>query len=513
MDKSNADMGMICQRAARLALAAVMVCSSHLSNAATLDGTVIVGSQVYSPAALFPAYRDVLGRSADSANARAVLASIESLYVHDGYFKPQLVVRDDLLHQGILRIDVYEAQLTDVKVSGNAGPYRGELDRVVGGLRKSAPLRRAAIPAALKKLRALPGLTVTATTRADATIRNGVVLALGLTYRPLAVTAHYTNRGLGSIGPNFLSAALVENGLLGQAEQFGVLITSGFQYSEYHGGGAFLDLPLDRYGTSLSLSAFHSNSQPTLFGSDVGLRLPHDVGNVRFSQVVADLEHGTLTAHAGLDYDDTMVQFEGANLESDRLRVAVVGLDAAGVAGTSTPYSVALQFRRGLDALGSGVSYIDGTVLPADYSIARLDAALVVPLGSLMSARLNFEGQLTGDVVPYEERFKIGTEALGRAFNTAVIAGDSGAGIKGQVVLPVQGLGSWFGKPSVYGYADYGTAWLHDLNIQQYATTVGSGLALDYRQVSGSLELGKPVGFSASLPHGFTLLADVTARF
>jgi hemolysin activation/secretion protein len=486
---------------------------TQASDAPKLGGTVIVGSRVFSPAAFFSTYRDALGQAATVSSARAVLAGIESLYVKDGYYKPQLTLNEELLREGILRIDVFEAQLTAVRVEGRAGPYDRQLATLVQSLRSAGALRRNTIPAALKKLRALPGLSVTATTAADPELKNGFVLKLVLHYQPVMVMAHWSNRGTGSIGPNFVLLQIAENGQLGQEEQAGVLVTSGFQYTEYHGGGAFLDVPLGGHGTGMSMAVFHSTSQPTEPGGPIDLHFPHDLGSLHLTQLIVDRDGATLTALVGLDYDDSIIQFQGTDLESDRLRVAVLGLDVAGTAGEALPYSVALQVRRGLDALGSGVSIIDGTVIAADYSVAKLDAAMIVPLGARWSMRLSVTGQWSGDTLPYEERFLIGTDTLGRAFNTAEIAGDSGLGLKGQLEFPVSGLPSWLGKPTIYGYGDYGTAWLHDINVQQYATTAGTGVRLGYSHLEGSVEVAKPVGFSATLPHGFALLGAVTMRF
>jgi hypothetical protein len=94
---------------------------------------VIRGSTVYSPVDFFPAYRDQLGRRIDESSARQVIADIEAMYGRDGYLKPRIQIWDDLLEEGILRVDVHEVWLVDAVVKGDAGPYA---DKVTAATRE-----------------------------------------------------------------------------------------------------------------------------------------------------------------------------------------------------------------------------------------------------------------------------------------------------------------------------------------------------------------------------------------
>jgi hemolysin activation/secretion protein len=225
-----------------------------------------------------------------------------------------------------------------------------------------------------------------------------------------------------------------------------------------------------------------------------------------------DNGHESLRTYMGIDYDDSLIQYQGVDLQSDRLRVGFLGLQSDGrVAGIS--YGSALGIRRGINGLGSGVVAIDGTTLATNYTVATGQSVVVVPLSSVFSTRLTFLGQWCANVLPYEERFKIGTEVLARAFRTAEFAGDSGVGMRAELRARVPGLPVRFGAPSLFAYSDYGEVWQRDLSIEQHAATAGFGLRWDSNHITGSLELAKAVAASANASNAWSVLGDLTVAY
>ena len=103
----------------------------------TLNATVIDGSRAYTPTQLFAAYRDHLGRPINTSNAQAIITQLEALYLRDGYSRPEFGLDEHLAASGILRIEVFEAQITRVVFSGDAGPYDARLEELLYGDRKS----------------------------------------------------------------------------------------------------------------------------------------------------------------------------------------------------------------------------------------------------------------------------------------------------------------------------------------------------------------------------------------
>src|SRR5690349_7051716 len=149
------------------ARAAVAPLTTSPSTAPKLTTVVIDGSSVYPVPRLFATYRDQLGQPISRDSARAIVDAIVALYEGDGYVKPELALDDSLTGRGVLRVRVHEAQITHVGFDGDTARFEKELQRVEAKLESSKPLRRDDVPQALRELRQLSGVAVTASTRRD----------------------------------------------------------------------------------------------------------------------------------------------------------------------------------------------------------------------------------------------------------------------------------------------------------------------------------------------------------
>jgi len=458
-----------------------------------LGSTVIRGSSVYDAPHLFGTYREQLGRPLTQASAGDVAAALMRMYERDGYSRPELQVDERLIAAGILRIEVFEARFTRVAFSGPAGPYQQRLVALGAQIRDCNPVRPAQVRRALQKMRALPGLSVTATTAPDETVRNGFVLTLATTYRRVEALVRISNRGSREIGPVFVDGQGLVNDLLGQDEQLGALFTAATEVAEYHAIGAFAEVPVDSRGTHLSVFGLHSSSTP--------LPLPLDPGDL-YTRTLAVLRvthplfvgASSLALAAGLDLDNQLTDRAGVVVRDDRLRVADVGFQAASASGAAPQYAGALELRRGLDALGSELHATDLVPDPRrkDFLLTRLQLSQLFLIGRRWSVRLDVLAQHSSDALPYSEQLKIGGEVLGRGFEVSELAGDSGADLRLELRHDLTRLmGS--GKVSLYGYYDYGRVWSQAGSPTQSAAIAGAGLAVSQGALTGSAELAQPL--------------------
>jgi hemolysin activation/secretion protein len=224
---------------------------------------VIDGSSAYTPTQLFAAYRDHLGRPINTSNAQAILAQLEALYLRDGYSRPEFRLDEDLAAAGILRIEVFEAQITRVQFTGDAGPYAARLEELASDLSLRVPLRTVDLQAALQAMRELPGLTVRATTRRDESRRNAYALTVATEYKPFDATIQLSNRGTREIGPMFVFSQVIANSLFGWRERLGLFASAATDTGEYSGGGLFFDVPVTEADTHLSTTFFQTQSNPS----------------------------------------------------------------------------------------------------------------------------------------------------------------------------------------------------------------------------------------------------------
>lgn len=392
----------------------------------TLSATIVDGSSVYTPTQLFAAHRDQLGRPMNAASSEAIVAQIEALYVRDGYSRPEFRLDGDRSSSGILRIQVFEAQITRVAFSGDAGPYAALLEELASDLSLRVPLRDADLQTALQTMRELPGLTVRATTQRDESRPNAHALTVATQYQPFDATFKLSNRGTGEIGPMFASSEVVANSVLGLRERLGLSALTSADTSEYRSGAVFFDLE----------RALDSAVATTIGWS------------------------------ARFDWDDLHL--------AEELRVAEVGGRIGGSIGSSSRYLAGVKVRRGLSE---------------DFFSAQLQFIELLQLTQRWSARLDAFGQQSAYVLPEIERYKLGGDRFGRGFEVTDIAGDQGLGAKVELRRELSSPAAAVGKTSIYGFYDFAAAWKQDQPGRESAAKAGVGLALDYWRLSGYIEV------------------------
>jgi hemolysin activation/secretion protein len=477
-------------------IAATLTCVTSVGavEQPTLSATVINGASAYTPTQLFTVYSDQLGRPISSASAQAIVAQIEAMYMRDGYSRPEFRLDGDLAAAGILRIEVFEAQVTQVTIGGDPGPYAPRLEQIAAELRGNAPLRSAELQAALQKMRELPGLTIRASTKRDEARRNSYALAIETEFKPIEAVVEISNRGTDEIGPNFVFGQIVSNNLLALEERIGLLFSAATDYEEYHGVGVFFDAPITQSDTHFTTTTFVSRSDPTeRFDRDD--RYLRERTSVRITQPLDTGVQVKVALSAGIDFDDLEILRSDTRLRNEKLRIAEIGGRISGRIGTANQYLLALQVRHGLDALGSALQANDLLYDQRrdDFLLTRLQFTQLTRINERWSVRLDALGQQSAYVLPDSERYKIGGERLGRGFEVAEIAGDQGVGAKAELRRELTAASAVFGKTALYCFYDFAAAWKQDSPGRESAATSGIGLAIEYGRYGGFVEIAKPL--------------------
>src|SRR5688572_22436895 len=109
-------------------LAFELISVTAAAAAPALASVIVRGSTVYEAPALFEIYREQLGKPLTAEGARAIVAALLQKYELDGYSRPQAKLDDGLLEVGVLRIDLSEPRIGEVRVNGDAGPHLQPLE-------------------------------------------------------------------------------------------------------------------------------------------------------------------------------------------------------------------------------------------------------------------------------------------------------------------------------------------------------------------------------------------------
>lgn len=460
-----------------------------------LTSAVVRGSTVYSSADFFPAYRAQLGKPITPESARAIVQHIVDKYGSDGYSRPQVQIEDNLTAYGVLRITIIEPRIGGIKIEGDPGPYREQLVALSSELQRNAPLRRDELQAVMRRIRELPGLTLSATTTRDADDLGAYELGLDTDFEPIGGAVRLTNRGTDEIGPNFMLGQVFANGLLGGRTNVGLLFGAATDYDEYRGLGLTTDVSIGHRGIRGSVTGFRSRSDPREIGTDREDTYARDRVALRLTKPLRDEDGMIVSFSAALDLEDLAIDRSGTLLRSERLRMIELGTRWLWGSPAKAQNASTFELVKGLDGLGAGLFAADlaTDARREDFMLMRGSFTRLIRLTGRWTTRLDAFAQHTSYVLPYSERFKIGGDRLGRGFEVAEIAGDSGIGAKAELRRSLPGTPSALGRTSVYTFYDIGAAWKSDLPGRESAATAGFGFAAQGRRTSGFLELAKPL--------------------
>jgi hemolysin activation/secretion protein len=461
---------------------------------AALTTVIIDGSSAYSQPQLFATYRDHLGRPFSRETTRAIAMALADLYAKDGYVKPEFTQEDTLASRGVLRLQVYEAQVSRVIFEGGGGKSGAALDEIGTRLENTRPLRKEDVAQALRAMRQIAGLAVTASTRKDSGIRNAFELVVKADYSPIDGVVRMNNRGTDEAGPAFMLGQVFANGLLGGQEKIGLIFAAATDHDEYLGGGIYVDSPFGDGGTRGNALLFRSHSAPNETPVNLDDEYVRERIALRVSRPFKQSSAFSLNAGLGFEADDLTIDRAGDIVRDDRLRI-LEGVLRSNWRTGETQWTANLQVRQGLDAFGSGLHAEDLADDPrrADFIVMQMQGSVFRRFAERWSVRFDAFAQNSGYVLPDSERFKIGGDRLGRGFEVAEIAGDSGIGGKIDLRRDVLETGTLAGRLSAYGFYDVGAAWKQNAPGRESAATAGTGVALQGAALTGYLEVAAPL--------------------
>jgi hemolysin activation/secretion protein len=478
-----------------ISLALEVIFCSAAAAAPKLVSVVIRGSSVYDAPALFEVYREQLGKPVTITSARAIATALVEKYENDGFSRPQLELDDSLLEVGVLRIELGEPRIAEVRVSGDPGPHLERIETLGSKLREDGPITQTAVAATLREMRALPGLTLQASTARDDASTPLYRLDLDTAFDRTSGNVRLSNRGTDEAGPTFVLGQVMFNGLLGGQTNLGATFSAATDYAEYHGLGLLANVGTGSTGGRFSFMGFRARSnphEPIVDRDDDYLR---DRLSILFARPLPGFSRANLLLTGGLDLDDLEILRVGKRLRDERLRMLTVGSRFSWRQGRGAQYLASIDLVHGLDALGSGLTALDLAQDPrsADFTLTRLTFTRFASLGANWSVRLDALAQQTAYTLPFGERFKIGGDRLGRGFEVAEIAGDQGLGAKVEVRRNLASAPPLLRGAALYGFYDLGAAWKQDVSGRESAATAGFGLSIQANRVSSMIELAKPL--------------------
>ena len=381
------------------------------------------------------------------------------------------------IETGELRLEVVTARIVEVRVRGDAAPYRDTLTSRIEQLRALDPLNERDAERILLLAGDVPGLDVQLQLRPAGTAPGDVIGDLEVRYTRASFLANVQNYGSKQLGR--------ETAYL-RGEIYGLTGSPGVTYA---GVSSTLDIDeqqvvqighvagLTDGGLNLGASFLYAWSRP-----DVGLldlRSQSLIGRIEIAQPLVRSLRRNFTLRGGLEIIEQRTRvFSGGNglpLNRDKLRVAFLraeaGLRAPTPIGTDL-YSIgaALELRRGLDIFdatkrrevspgGFTPSRIEGD---PTATVIRGEVDGVFAFGPVLSLAVEGIGQWANNPLLNFEEFSLGNLTIGRGYDPGANSADRA------VALRVEPRAKLFENDKVraeaFGFYDSVWIWNEDPN-------------------------------------------------
>ena len=381
----------------------------------TIAGIAFQGAQ--APAPVAAAARPFLGQRASTDTLQRLAAALSAAYTHSPVALYTVAIPEQDFAGGVVRVILTEGRVATANVrSDKRHPL---LAARMAPLLAESPLSRATFERQMTLMRAIPGMTVDVDLQ-DPDSSGALALTVTPRQRRTKFSLGFSNRGVDLLGGGQFDARADGYGLIRDGDDLSLAASAASDFRRYRYAGAGYSVPLTPSGVTLTASGAYLETRPEGYQingnarqASIGVSYPL----LRTFHRSADLSLATDLLHSDNALFGTVVAAE----HTRAVRAA------AGYSEVRERRSVEFSgsLSQGLDVLGARVPI---GVSEASFTKGTIAFGASQAIGQRLVARLTGSAQYTGDRLPAAERYSLGGDAIGRAFDIGVLTGDRGAG-------------------------------------------------------------------------------------
>jgi hemolysin activation/secretion protein len=471
-----------------------------------LAGVVVEGATVYQPADFEPLYRSMLGKEVSLLDIYNLRDAITAKYRADGYILSQAIIPPQEITGGIVRIQIVEGYIGDVKIEGEVRDRRGLIPQIARRVMDSRPLRLADLERSVLLISDLPGIEVNTVLRPSPDKPGAADLIVIVKRQALGGSFTADNRGSVAIGPEQFSLGLEANSILGLNEQTAVQFATAAQTDELRYVFVRHDEILNADGVRLSLTGSVSRSRPGGALAPLDPLGRGETWGVRISAPFIRSRSETLIVGVELSYLNSSTDLLGVRFSEDRVRFIAIdaSYDFADTAlGDARPAVTLIrsEFSHGLDILDStqtgspGLSRANGV---SDFTKLNFEAFRVQSITPRVSLAISAAGQISSDALLSSQQFGLGGARFGRGYEPSELTGDQGASLGLEARYSPPSRWRIVTSPQFYSFYETGMVWLKSPLIgepgRQSLASAGVGFRFSIgRKFTAEFELAKPL--------------------
>lgn len=438
------------------------------------------GATAYPSAALLTPFTPRLGQEIAASDIWVIARQIEDRYRDDGYILTRVVVPEQEIADGVVRLRIIEGAIDKVLIEGDIGPAEVLVYGFLENVLASRPLNIRDLERWALLAGDIPGVSVQTVLRAGA--GGGTELVARLARKGYDGVLSLDNRGSRYIGPHMGSAAFALNSLSNFGERTEISYSESFSPA--------LNNNRQQYFIQLANEGFIGSSglKWRIYGGG-GRTEPGDflrrTGYVGETVIAgAELRYPILrgrlydlSASVGFDMINTAIKISdvaepGRSLtnSNDSLRIWRAGLngrisdDWGGTTRLSLLGHKAVNWYNHLtQPVARPGQSNDFTKWTGEFS--RRQSLFEIPEFSV-ALQSTASGQWSRNVLPNSEKFFLGGARAGRGYYYGQVTGDIGyaASLELQIDVPWElEIGSYLGGPWVgvlqfYAFRDHAVA-------------------------------------------------------
>ncbi len=364
-----------------------------------------------------------------------------------GYIAAVQIPAQDL-SSGTLQLTVVTAHLREIRVHGDAGPYRKIMDARIQQLMALNPLNQFDAERILLEARDIPGLDVNLSLRSAGTTPGEVIGDLTVATRPYDVLVNVQNYGSRAVGPETGFVRATFYGLTGHADATYIGFSNTLDPKEQSVVQVGHVMALGAHGATIGASLIYAVSRPTVAGLD--LRTDSSIFNLEYTHPLLRTVGHQLSFAGGLDMIEqrSRVYSNGKPqpLNLDKIRVLYTDLDGGlqrpdsnGGAGFLVRGSI--QLRQGLEIFDA--TRPGGKANSRNYTatqvfgdpkafVVRSNADAIVGLGSTFSLAVKMQSQWSSHPLLSYEEYSVGNLSIGRGYDPGANSADSAMALRAE---------------------------------------------------------------------------------
>lgn len=358
----------------------------------------------------------------------------------DGWIATVQVPQQDLTDT--LRLDVISASISEIRITGDPGPYRDTLVQAIEPLRALDPLNEREAERILLNANDIPGLEVRLALAPSGEAPGEVIGNLSVDFERYAAYFNARNYNARSIGRETGFARFEVFGLTGLSDVTYVAgqATADFNEQIIVQGGHEFGIGPDNI--RVGFDVVYATARPTIQNLD--LETDTLVGNFSVSYPLIRTPSIAADITLGFDYIDQETSVGDTTLSRDSIRTAFLRAEVDGQKrrldrSTEFLYSAFAEVRQGFDVFGAtsqnqfGTAVTDGFTASRPFGnanafVLRSGADVTWFPGSIFDLRGRFEAQWTDEPLLNFDEYAIGNLSIGRGYDPGANSGDRAIG-------------------------------------------------------------------------------------